>query len=109
MTTFDLPTASEWLDMLREAKGYTTDAECAEYLGTSKQAVSHWRKNMHQLGTLDCLNLAEAIGVNPLFVIICSAFNSSPNPDKRTQLIQHAVGVHPKVPPDRQPEPGDAE
>lgn len=99
MMSFDMPSASVWLDRLREAKGFTTDAECANFLEVPKQAVSQWRHDQHQMGVLDSLNVGEAIGVNPLFVVICNTFNSTRDPDKRTRLIQHAVPLQPKVPP----------
>lgn len=109
MGNFDMPSASGWLEALKKAKGFQTDAEVAAYLDVPKQTVSNWKRDAFQMGTLDSLNVAQGVGVNPLFVVICSAFNSTRDIGKKAQLLDHAAPLTPKAPPttpaDEQPTP----
>lgn len=97
MAEFHMPNAGEWLDLLKQERGLETDAECAAYLKVSKQAVSHWRQGRHQLGVGECISLGIAIGVNPLFIILCSQYLSA-KPEKQKKWRIMASQVEPKVP-----------
>lgn len=94
---FEMPTAAEWLDMLKEEKGFVEDAECAAFLGVSRQAVSHWRQNRHQMGVGDAVAVGLATGVNPLFVIMSNQYHAA-RPEKREKWILLATPVEPKTP-----------
>lgn len=106
-----IPSAHQWLDKLREIKGFSSDSECAEYLDVSKQAVSHWRVENHQIGVHDCINIARAIGEEPLFLIVCSQYHSA-NSEMREkyeylaqQIIRERENVSPHpLPPFQQDE-----
>lgn len=97
MSEFHMPTAAEWLDLLKTERGFDTDGECAAFLKVSKQAVSHWRHGKHQMGVSDCMSVGLATGVNPLFIILCSQFHAA-QPEKRSRWRLLAAPVEPKTP-----------
>lgn len=97
MPDFEMPSASQWMDILRKEKGFDSDAECAAFLNVSKQAVSHWRQEKHQMGVGDCMAVGLAIGVNPIFVIVCSQFHAA-KPERRAKWEALARPIEPKTP-----------
>lgn len=97
MAKFEMPTAAEWLDMLKTEKGFEEDAECAAFLEVSRQAVSHWRQGRHQMGVSDAVTVGLALGVNPLFVILSNQYHAA-KPEKRGKWVVLATPVEPKKP-----------
>lgn len=90
-----MPTASEWLDMVKEEVGLDTDAEAAAYLHRSRQAVSHWRQERFQIGIADAMAIGSALGVNPLFIILCSQYHAKPESAENWKKLASAVEPKP--------------
>lgn len=93
-----LPTGNEWVDTLKEWKGYETDAEVAAFLDCSFQNVSSWRTGRTKLGTLEAVKIGLALGVNPLFVIASTEYHAAKTPAKQRFWRASASPIEPKEP-----------
>lgn len=94
MSDFEMPSSSQWLDMLKEEIGLETDSEVAAYLKRNRQIVSHWRQERNQIGIADAVPVGNALGVNPLFIILCSQYHA--DKDKGSKWRTLATAVEPK-------------
>ncbi|WP_425952971.1 helix-turn-helix domain-containing protein [Ralstonia pseudosolanacearum] len=72
----DLPTPVQWLDRLKEARGFHADITLAEYLGVSKHLFSQWRTGKTSLTVDEAWRVAVELGANPLLVIASIGFHS---------------------------------
>jgi hypothetical protein len=93
---FEMPDSAHWLSTLSQFKGFDTDGETAAFLDVSKQRVSQWKHGKHEFDTATAWKLALALGVNPLFVIACGNWHSSP-PEKRKKWELLAMPLEPKT------------
>lgn len=71
-----IPSASQWLDMLKEQEKLSTDLSCAKMLDVPKQVISHWRQERWQIGVKECFYIGKLLGVNPLYILFCSKYHS---------------------------------
>lgn len=63
--------AGQWIDRVKEAKGFPSDYAAAKHLGITRNAISNYRSGARN--TLDeetALKVAQALGVDPAGIII---------------------------------------
>lgn len=60
---------NQLLDRYAEAKGLNSDYKIAKALGITRQAVSNWRNEKNHLDDTACLQIAEALNIDPLTIM----------------------------------------
>jgi transcriptional regulator with XRE-family HTH domain len=85
-TPAEMVTVPEWLDRLRQAKGFHADIALAEYLKVSKHLFSQWRTGKTAPTTDEAWRIATELGVNPLMVIACVGYQFSPREKRQVWL-----------------------
>lgn len=91
----NIPNSLYWLEEFKRVMKIESDKEVADFLGVSKQAVSHWRTGKHQLGQMEAIEIGACIGVNPLYVGATSAFHASPKPEKQAAWLAVLTRIEP--------------
>lgn len=102
-----LKNAAEWIDTLKEWKGYETDAEASAFLDRAVQVVSSYRTGRTEMENMVCVQVGRALGVNPLFLIACAEYHRTKDPKKKALWAAAAKVIEPKEPnPKKKRSPG---
>lgn len=82
----DMVALPEWLDRLKQAKGFHADIALAEYLGISRHLFSQWRTGKTAPTTDEAWRIGLELGVSPLMVIACVAYQFSAREKRQVWL-----------------------
>ncbi|AOS79234.1 hypothetical protein Q5W_09785 [Hydrogenophaga sp. PBC] len=78
--------AADWIDRLKEAKGWTSDYRVAKELGLSRSAVSTYRNRPSTMDEDTAMRVAEILGTPPEAVLLDQAMERTKNDEARTAL-----------------------
>ncbi len=79
--------AADWIDRVKTAKGWESDYRASKELGLSRNAVSNYR--VGHRSTLDdevAMKVADALGVEPEFVLLDQTIERTKSPEAKTAL-----------------------
>lgn len=79
-------TAAQWLDQLKQAKGFFGDVSAAEFLGVSATQFSRWRTGKDLLDNYHAWQIATALNVSAMSVIGSVGFHHSRASDRTRWL-----------------------
>lgn len=62
--------AADWIDQVKEAKGWASDYRVAKELGLSKNTISNYRGGTRTLDDETAARVAEVLGLEPHIIVI---------------------------------------
>ena len=69
-TEHNMQNINNWLDIIKQFKGFKSDYELAKYWNIDRSIISQYRKGRLRLPIAKCLEIAEIGNYNPLEVIL---------------------------------------
>lgn len=90
--------AANWLDQLKQAKGFHGDVTAAEFLGVSQTQFSRWRTGKDLLDNYNAWLIAVALNVNPMAVIGSVGFHHSRDTDRTRWLAMLSSVIDAELP-----------
>ena len=90
--------AANWLDQLKQAKGFHGDVSAAEFLGVSPTQFSRWRTGKDLLDNYHAWQIAGALNVNPMVVIGSVSFHHSRDTERTRWLAMLATVIDSDLP-----------
>jgi|SRR5690606_22761004 len=72
------PAPVEWLDMVKERNGITSDYKLAEVLGVTRQAISQQRSGKQAMSVMSAVKVAEALKLPTQAVMAAVMYYSDP-------------------------------
>lgn len=90
--------AADWLDQLKQAKGFHGDVTAAEFLGVSQTQFSRWRTGKDLLDNYNAWLIAVALNVNPMAVIGSVGFHHSRDTDRTRWLAMLSSVIDAELP-----------
>jgi transcriptional regulator with XRE-family HTH domain len=77
-------TTTELLDLVKAAHGLTSDYQLAKFMSWTTQSVSNYRNGRHSLGEPQALQVAEALGIDPGYVLNVTAAERAQSAEARS-------------------------
>lgn len=90
--------AANWLDQLKQVKGFHGDVSAAEFLGVSQTQFSRWRTGKDLLDNYHAWQIAAAVNVNPMVVIGSVGFHHSRDTDRTRWLAMLSTVIDSELP-----------
>ncbi|HEX7890309.1 MAG TPA: helix-turn-helix domain-containing protein [Ramlibacter sp.] len=90
--------AAEWIDRLKDARGWESDYRAAKELGLSRNTISNYRSGTRTLDDETAVKVAEALEVEPEIIILdqhAERTNSEPARAALAGLLQRISGKAP--------------
>lgn len=91
-------TAANWLDQLKQVKGFHGDVSAAEFLGVSQTQFSRWRTGKDLLDNYHAWQIAAAVKVNPMVVIGSVGFHHARDTDRTRWLAMLSTLIDSELP-----------
>jgi transcriptional regulator with XRE-family HTH domain len=82
--------AAEWIDRVKQQRGWESDYRVAKELGLSRQAVSDYRGKTISMDEDTAFKVAVALGERPEAVLLDQYAERTKNPDVRSALTEAA-------------------
>jgi Phage related protein len=78
-----MQTTAQFLDAIKIKTGIHSDYGLAEVLGVTSAAVSHYRVTSRAFGDKAAFRVAELLGIDPGYVVACSAAQRAKSPKQK--------------------------
>jgi len=90
--------AANWLDQLKQAKGFHGDVSAAEFLGVSPTQFSRWRTGKDLLDNYHAWQIAAALNLNPMIIIGSVSFHHARDTERTRWLTMLATVIDSELP-----------
>ncbi|MBX8557062.1 helix-turn-helix domain-containing protein [Pseudomonas cichorii] len=90
---------ANWLDQLKQAKGFHGDVTAAEFLGVSPTQFSRWRTGKDLLDNYHAWQIANALNVSPMAIIGSVNFHHARDSERTRWLHMLSTVVDAELPP----------
>lgn len=100
-----IPTAAQWLDMMKWEIKVNSDSDVARVLNVHRQSLCHWRQNKHQIGVEDAFYVGKALKINPLYILFCGKYHKADDieKDKWKKMLAEIEPQYPLKEPTEKP------
>lgn len=78
--------AAEWIDRVKEKRGWDSDYRVAKELGLSRATVSKYRTRTPTLDEDIAVKVAQALGLNPAGIVLDQIVERTKSPEVRSTL-----------------------
>ena len=85
--------AFEWIDRVKTARGIESDYAAAKALGIAKQTISMYRSRESTLDENAAITVANALGIEPIGIILDQTAERAKSPEIRAALFAEAKRV----------------
>ncbi len=76
--------AAQWIDHIKEAKGWASDYRVAKELGLSRTTISQYRARTPTVDEETAVKIATVLQIDPIMVLVDQALEKSKSPEART-------------------------
>ncbi|WP_367068610.1 hypothetical protein [Oryzisolibacter sp. LB2S] len=82
--------AFEWIDRVKNERGFASDYAVAKALGITQATISLYRKRGSTLDERASISVAQMLGIAPASVVLDQAAERVKNPEIRAALLDQA-------------------
>lgn len=85
-----MQTSAQFLDAIINKHGFTSDYQLSKHLGIRSQRISNYRNQISHFDEDTCILVAQALNLEPGYVMACIAAERTKSPAAKTQWAKMA-------------------
>lgn len=82
--------AAEWIDRVKQKRGWDSDYRVAKELGFKPNTISTYRAHGTPMNEEIAVKVAQALGMNPAGIVLDQAAERAKSPEVRSTLLREA-------------------